>query len=125
MRISVLLVALIALSSPAAAQSWQVKGKFGYLGEFEITSQVSPTKSSGSREFVGPMTVKHVGLCTHDGPDESQGQLRVQTLSSSRVKATLQLDGRECVFSGPLSESKTGVLTCPGEPALPIGLWLE
>jgi hypothetical protein len=125
MRISALLVVLLALSSPAAAQSLQVKGKFGFIGEYEILATVSATTSSGFREFTGPMIVKHVGLCTHDGPDEKQGQLRLQKLSSSRIKATLLLDGQKCIFDGQLSEAKTGVMTCPSEPGVPIGLWLE
>ncbi len=124
MRTLALLVGLLALSSSADAQSLQVKGKFGYLSEFEISAAVSPARSFFTKEFTGPMTVKHVGLCTHDGPDEFEGQIRLQKLSATRIKATLQFEGHECSFSGELSETKMGVMTCPGE-RLPIGLWLQ
>jgi hypothetical protein len=124
MKTFALVVALLALSSSAEAQSLQVKGKFGFLSEFEISAAVAPKSTFFSKEFAGPMTVKHVGLCTHTGPDEFEGQIRLQKLSASRFKATLQFEGRECSFTGELSESKTSVMTCPDE-RLPIGLWLQ
>jgi hypothetical protein len=124
MKTLALMAGLLALTSSAHAQPLQVKGKFGFLGEFEISAAVAPKNSLFSKEFAGAMTVRHVGLCTHDGPDEFAGQMRLQKLGAARVKATLQFEGRECSFSGELSESRMGVLTCPGE-RLPIGLWLQ
>ena len=57
----------------------------------------------------GPLSVKHVGLCTHEGPNEMLGQLKIQfTRKSAAVAATLSSDGRECTYHGLLSQSATG-----------------
>ena len=41
----------------------QVYGKTGYLGEYELSSIVSEQVANGRKEYSGPLTVKHVGLC--------------------------------------------------------------
>ena len=121
-RLAVTAVAA-SLSTAADAQSLQVNGKFGFLGEYEISATVAPETANTSRLFSGPMLVKHVGICTHDGRDEKDGQLRLQMLSYARVRATLLLDGHECTFSGRFSQF--GLLTCPNEATVPLRLWLK
>jgi hypothetical protein len=117
-----LLVAMLGAS--AQAQSLQVKGKFGYLGEYELSANVVAEAAEGKQEFSGPMIVRHVGLCTHDGPNQMDGQIRLQiAAASARVTATLLFDGRECTYSGRLSETDIGELTCPGASAIPSSLW--
>ena len=56
----------------------QVYGKTGYLGEYELSSIVSEQFANGRKEYSGPLAVKHVGLCTHDGPEETTAQIRFQ-----------------------------------------------
>jgi len=113
------------LSTAADAQSLQVNGKFGFLGEYEISATVAPETENTSGQFSGPMLVKHVGVCTHDGPDEKGGRLRLQMLSYARVRATLLLDGHECTFSGRFSHREFGLLACPNEATVPLRLWLK
>ena len=70
--------------------------------------------------------MKHVGLCTQDGPEEKTGEMRFQiSTSSSRLKATLSVAGVECTYSGRLSDAYTGTMDCPGRQAVPLELWLK
>jgi hypothetical protein len=91
----------------------QVYGKTGYLGEYELSSIVSEQIANGRREYSGPLAVKHVGLCTRDGPKETTGQIRFQlTGFSTRATATLVFEGVECTWKGVLSESYHGFMNC-------------
>ena len=60
----------------------QVYGKTGYLGEYELSSIVSEQVANGRKEYSGPLAVKHVGLCTRDGPQEATGHIRFQLTGS-------------------------------------------
>src|SRR4030095_1999323 len=95
MRIGAVLV-LICAAPPALAQSAAVAGKLGYISEWEVTDQVAPRDSSG-REFSGPLTVRHVGLCAVDRPVEMTGEIRYRIAGwpSRRMDATLVIDGTE------------------------------
>ena len=126
MRALVLLIVLGALATPAQAQSLQVLGYAGILGEWELTANVTGRVASGLKQFSGPLTMKHVGVCTQDGPEEKTGELRFQISgSSTRLKATLLVDGVECTYSGRLSHSYTGIMSCPDRSAVPLTLWLK
>jgi hypothetical protein len=109
LRNVVLVAVLSALAIPARAQSMQVYGKTGYLGEYELCSIVSEQVANGRKEYSGPLAVKHVGLRTRDGPQETTGQIRFHvTGSSSRATATLVFEGVECTWEGVLLESYHG-----------------
>ena len=58
-----------ALATPAGAQSLQVLGYAGVLGEWELTATVTENASQ-PKEFSGPLTMTHVGLCTVDDPEK-------------------------------------------------------
>lgn len=121
-----LLVALGALATTARAQSLQVSGHAGVLGEWELNATVTPTVSQRAKEFSGPLTMKHVGLCTQDGPEEKTGEMRIQISGlSNRMKATLLVDGVECTYSGRFTNSYTGMMNCPDRRAVPLTLWVK
>jgi hypothetical protein len=121
-----LLIVLGALATPAQAQSLQVLGYAGVLGEWELTANVTGKVSGRTKEFSGPVTMKHVGVCTQDGPEEKTGEMRIQiTGSSSRLKATLLVDGVECSYSGKLADHYSGTMSCPDRKAVPLVLWLK
>ena len=124
MRALLLLIMLGALATPAQAQSRQVIGYAGVLGEWELTATVTENSSRRSKEFSGPLTMKHTGVCTQDGPEEKTGELRFQ-LSSSRLTATLLVAGVACTYSGKLSDSYSGMMTCPDRSAVPLRLWVK
>jgi hypothetical protein len=124
MRPSLVLVALSALAASANAQSLEIHGKTGYMGEYELSSTVSRQISNGRKEYSGSLTVRHVGLCTRDGPKESVGENRLQISNwSSRVTATLDFDGSKCTYKGYLSESYHGFMDCSDASSLPLRLW--
>jgi len=122
-RTLLLLVALGALAAPARgesrqAESLQVTGYAGVLGEWELTATVATGKASQrTREYAGPLTMKHVGWCIQEGPEEKTGEIRLQISTlSSRLKATVSVAGVECTYRASLSDSYTGKMECPGRP---------
>ena len=127
MRALLFLVALGALAAPARSQSLEVTGYAGMLGEWELTATVVPAKASQrTREYAGALTMKHVGWCTQDGPEEKAGEIRLEiTPQSSRLKATVSVDGVECTYRAKLSDSYTGMMECPGRPAVPLEMWVK
>jgi hypothetical protein len=117
---------LCALATPAGAQSLQVIGYSGYLGEWELTATVTENVSGHTKEYSGPLTMKHVGVCTQDGPEEKTGEMRFQiSASSSQLNGTFSVAGVECTYSGRLSDSYTGTMDCPDRQAVPLKLWLK
>src|SRR5690242_4714253 len=115
---AMLLVALTGLKSMANAETLEVTGYAGVLGEWELTARVT-TSSSGTKEYAGPVKMRHVGYCTQDGPEERAGQIRVSMSGSSRLSGTLLVDGIECSYSGRQSDNYVGTLKCPDQRAVP------
>jgi hypothetical protein len=125
-RALVLLFALGAVAAPAQAQSLQLVGYAGMLGEWELTATVTEKALRWTREFSGPLSMKHVGICTQDGPEEKTGEIRFQISAlSSRLDATLLIDGMECTYSARVSEPYSGAMACPDREAVPLKLWLR
>jgi len=118
------LAVLGALATPAGAESLEVLGYAGVLGEWELTASV--TGNDNTRAYSGPLTMTHVGICTVDGPEEKKGEIRFRlSESSSRIQATLLVDGSECSYSARLSGFFTGTMNCPNRPAVPLKLWVK
>ena len=117
---------LIILAVPARAEPLQIHGTTGYVSEYELSGSVSEQNLNGKKIFSGPLIVRHVGLCTHDGPKETIGEIRFElTPSSSRVTATLDFDTNKCTYKGMLSESYHGFMDCGREGSLPLRLWTK
>jgi hypothetical protein len=123
---AVLLLALILLATPAGADPLQLVGYSGYLGEWELTATMTADGSTTPNGYSGPLSIKHVGLCTQDGPEEKSGKIRVQMMpSESRIEATLWVDGVECSYQGILSDFYTGIMDCSGRERVPLKLWIK
>jgi hypothetical protein len=120
---SLLLVPSATLT--AEAETMQVLGQAGVLGEWEITAQISSTEIGAGRHFVGPVLMKHVGMCSVDGPEQKTGEIRLERLGPSRVKATLLVEGVTCTYDGRKSDAYSGVLRCPDRRDLPLLMWLK
>jgi hypothetical protein len=116
-----------ALATPAgAAPPLQVIGYSGYLGEWELTATVMEAVPGSTTEYSGPLTMRHVGICTQDGPEEKTGTLRFRiSAPSSRLNATLSVAGVECTYSGRLSDSYSGTMNCSDRPGVPLKLWVK
>jgi hypothetical protein len=116
----------VALAAPAQAKSMQLIGYAGVLGEWELTATVTETTPGRTKEFSGPLSMKHVGICTQDGPEQKSGEIRFQISAlSSRLDATLLVEGVACSYSAGLSAPYSGMMTCPDREAVPLKLWLK
>jgi hypothetical protein len=125
-RAPLLLLLTGALAAPAQAQSMQVIGYAGVLGEWELTATVTETARLSGKEFSGPLSMKHVGICTQDGPEEKTGEIRFQISAlSSQLDATLLLEGVSCTYSARSSEPYSGLMACPDREAVPLKLWVK
>jgi hypothetical protein len=70
--------------------------------------------------------MKHVGLCTQEGPEEKSGKIRIRMPpSSSQLEATLWIDGVECSYKGILADFYSGNMNCTGRAAVPLKLWVK
>ena len=126
MRIFLVPIVLGILAAPANAQSLQLIGYSGHLGEWELTATVTEKISGPANEYTGPLTMKHVGMCTQDGPEEKTGSIRLQrSAPPSRLDATVSIAGVECTYSGQMSDSYIGTLNCPDREAVPLKLWVK
>jgi len=123
-RALLVLVSLGALAGPASAQSVEVFGYAGVLGEWELNAEVAQTLPGDSVTFGGPLTMRHVGICTQAGPEEKSGEIWLQ-VSLSRLDGTLTFTNEKCSFTGTLAESYTGVLRCRNRRVVPLRLWLK
>jgi hypothetical protein len=120
------LLVLGALSVPAQAESRQILGYAGVLGEWELTATVNEKALRLGREFSGPLSMKHVGICTQDGPEERQGEIHLQISAfSSHMDAKLLVEGIECTYSAQSSAPYSGMMACPDREAIPLKLWLK
>jgi hypothetical protein len=123
-----LAAALVSLTpTVASAEHAQVRGKLGYLSEWEVTAQVTAKVIEGKKEFVGPLTVRHVGMCTTGRPAEMSGEIRYRITGwiKPRMTATLSLDGIPCDFEGNLSDTYGGVLSCQQWRGIPVSLTVK
>ncbi len=110
------------LRFPGNPDSLDITGYTGRLGEWEVTAAVVRTGAGG--ELSGPLTMKHVGICTQEGPQEKSGEMRLRLSTfTPQVVAALVIDGVECAYRGPLSEAHLGELLCPDRRPVPITLW--
>lgn len=118
-------LALTGFVTVAQAETLELVGYAGVLGEWEITANVTSTGLPGKNEFGGAVKMRHVGYCTQDGPEERTGEIRVSLQGSSRLTATLLVNGVECSYSGRQTDAYNGSLKCPDRRAVPLTLWLK
>jgi hypothetical protein len=122
------LMALWALGSTTSsdAQTRAVSGQSGLLGEWELTATVTKETAGGGRRWSGPLSLKHIGFCSVDGPEEKTGELRLDVSDPPKeATATLLIDGITCTFTGHLTHDYNGVLMCPDRPDMPMMLSIE
>lgn len=123
-RAGLLLMLMGAVTRPVGAESLQLLGQAGVLGEWELTANLTATDGA-RKQFSGPLLMRHVGLCTQDGPEEKKGEVRLQLSRSSRVDATLVVAGVTCTYQGRKADAYSGVMRCPDRRDVPLLLWLK
>jgi hypothetical protein len=106
----------------AMAQA-QLTGKTGYLSEWQFN--VALSGGSPSDQFSVPVTWKHVGVCSANGPVEKKGDIDIQIRRMgpwARLKANVSFEQLRCTYSGAYSETVTGFMTCSDKTSLPLTL---
>ena len=83
MRAFCLAVMLGALAAPTSAQSLEVFGYAGVLGEWELTATVTENASRRTKDFSGPLTMTHVGHVHAGWPGEED---RAKSVCSCQVR---------------------------------------
>ena len=114
-----------AVAGPAGAHSLQIIGTTGYLSEWELSGNVTDAGSGRVKEFSGPLTAKHVGLCSQNGPEEKPAEIRLQIVKSgplSQIRATMTMNGTQCTFSGKFSDTYVGLMDCTDAKGVPVTL---
>lgn len=125
--LSTALIFVALLTVPAHAGDVAVTGRAGYLSEWEVTGKAHATTIGQRKEFAGPLVMKHVGLCTTNGPVEKSGEIRFHHagLLSSRIEGLLTFAGEQCTFSARAGATYEGVMQCPGTRGVPFSLKVE
>jgi hypothetical protein len=103
----------------------ELLGQAGVLGEWELTGNLTEGGPGPRKEFSGPLKMKHVGICTQDGPEERAGEIRLQLADGSRVTAELVLDDVRCTYSARKTHAYEGTLSCAGRAPVPLLVWLK
>jgi hypothetical protein len=125
--VAALLAAMtLALLHPPSVSAMELLGQAGVLGEWELTGNLLESGSGSSQEFSGPLKMKHVGLCSQDGPEERAGEIRIRlTGSDERLSANLTLDGIPCSYNARKTHAYEGTMSCNGRAPVPLLLWLR
>jgi hypothetical protein len=120
---------LLLVAGAASAQPLTVSGVAGYLSEWQLSGSVTETPGG---EFTGPLAIKHIGLCSHDGPQEEITEIRLRTTGFyprslisvpwSQVQATFIMEGVTCTLGGRFSGTYTGFMDCAGAKGIPVTL---
>ena len=127
-RLCLLAAAMFAAALPAQARTLRIDGTSGYLSEWEVKAEVTSTMSRGREEFSGPVTLRHVGLCSPNGAVEKSGTIKFhisKSVWSSQIHATLLIDGAQCTYNAKLSDGSSGFMDCPGGTAIPLTLSVQ
>ena len=115
MRAIVSVMLICAGSQAALAQSYSASGQIGYLQEWEIKGSLAKTISRSGAEYAGPVTLRHVGLCSTNGVEEKAGVLQLKV---SAARLTMVDDNCRIVASA--SSSYQGLLSCRNGQGVPI-----
>jgi hypothetical protein len=121
-------IALCVAALPAQSRSLHVVGTAGYLSEWELEGDVTERASGDTNELSGPVTWKHVGLCSVNGPQEKQGEIRIRLSKSgslSHLSATISLDGGQCIYSGDFSGTSRGYMDCSDSKGVPLSIAIK
>jgi hypothetical protein len=116
-------IVLVGLAGPSSAQTRTVTGQAGILGEWELTATVAEQQDGAGRQWTGPLSLRHVGFCSADGPEERAGELRLSVSDApAEATATLVIEGTTCTFRGRLRKAYDGIMTCPDRRDVPMML---
>jgi len=113
-------IMLSCAGAPAAlAQSYSASGQIGYLGEWEIKGSLARNVTRSGADYAGPVTLRHVGLCSANGVEEKSGVVQLK-VSPSRLEGTLAMDDDSCRIVAAAASSYSGLMSCRNGQGVPI-----
>lgn len=121
-RIFLSIAGLGLACGPALSRPLEVEGKAGYLSEWDVKAAVTP---GAGGELSGPVTWRHTGLCTVEGPVEKSGILSFRISGSgplARISATISFNGDQCSYRGAFSGETRGHMDCSNAKGIPLSL---
>src|ERR1700692_3295134 len=110
---------LVCAAAPALAQSYSASGQVGFLQEWELKASLAKAPAGTVEDFFGPVTLRHVGLCSVNGVEEKSGTLRL-SVSRSGVEGTLAMEDDSCRIAAVAAPSYSGLLRCRNGEGVPI-----
>ena len=118
----------IALCAPASvrAQTYSAEGQIGYLQEWEMKASLVKTAGNAGATYVGPVTLRHVGLCSANGVEEKSGvfELKISPRPSD-VEGTLVMANDNCHVVASAAQGYSGLLNCRDGQGIPIRFSIE
>jgi hypothetical protein len=118
-------VLICAGSCPAGAQTYSASGQIGYLQEWEMKASLTKTVTGTSASYDGPVTLRHVGLCSTNGIEEKSGTVQLRVSKSSGIEGTLAMKNDDCRIVASAAQSYSGLLSCRDGQGIPIKFSIE
>jgi hypothetical protein len=114
------LPAILSINS-ALAQSYAANGQIGYLQEWEMKASLARTVTSSGVNYHGPVTLRHVGLCSVNGVEEKSGVVRLRVSpKTAGIEGTLAIEDDNCRIVASAPPSYSGSLNCRDGQGVPI-----
>jgi hypothetical protein len=126
MRTLLVAISISVVAATAAAEPYAASGQVGYLQEWELKASLAKSASGGRIEYSGPVTLRHVGLCSVNGVEEKSGNMRLtMSRAPAAAEGTLALEGDSCRIVASQAPSYSGLLTCRNGQGVPISFSIE
>lgn len=126
MRTLLVAISMCIVAATAAAEPYAASGQVGYLQEWELKANLAKTVSGSKIEYSGPVTLRHVGLCSANGVEEKSGNMRLtMSRAPAAAEGTLALEGESCRIVANQAPSYSGLLTCRNGQGVPISFSIE
>lgn len=110
----------------AFGQSYSAEGQVGYLGEWEMKASLARTATRAGADYSGPVTLRHVGLCSANGVEEKSGTLELKlSARSSGLEGTLAMADDNCHVVVSAAQGYSGLLNCRDGQGVPIKFSIE
>jgi hypothetical protein len=124
--IATCMVATCVVAVAAGAEPYAASGQVGYLQEWELKASLAKTSSGGKIEYSGPVTLRHVGLCSANGVEEKSGRIRLtMSRAPGAAEGTLAMEGDSCRIVANQAPPYSGLLTCRNSQGVPISFSIE
>jgi hypothetical protein len=126
MRTLLVAISICIVAATAGAEPYAASGQVGYLQEWELKANLAKTVSGSKIEYSGPVTLRHVGLCSANGVEEKSGNMRLtMSRAPAAAEGTLALEGDSCRIVANQAPSYSGLLTCRNGQGVPISFSIE